>query len=76
VQEWEYGSKNDYQHIIRNDRSLESIREYIDANPERWEADEENPNGNGKDRLMIFLEGLEQFDGPRGDAGVAATEMP
>ena len=66
---------NYYEHIIRNDSSLERIRDYIDANPARWNSDEENLNGNGKDRLMIFLDSLGQFDGPRGDAGVAATEM-
>lgn len=36
--------RNYYEHIIRNDRSLEQIREYIETNPIRWEMDRENPN--------------------------------
>src|SRR3990172_7412840 len=31
--------RNYYEHIIRNTRSLEKIRKYIDENPLRWEAD-------------------------------------
>jgi putative transposase len=31
-----------YDHIVRNDRSLERIREYIAANPSRWPEDEFN----------------------------------
>jgi len=32
--------KNYYEHIIRNERSLENIREYILGNPINWEQDE------------------------------------
>lgn len=32
-----------YEHIIRNDADLDRIREYIDANPLRWDEDPENP---------------------------------
>jgi len=31
-----------YDHIIRNDESLNKIREYIITNPERWERDRNN----------------------------------
>jgi len=31
-----------HDHIIRNERSLYSIREYIEGNPENWEHDIEN----------------------------------
>ena len=31
-----------YDHIIRNDKSLQEIREYIINNPVNWETDEEN----------------------------------
>ncbi|MFH0790600.1 MAG: transposase [Candidatus Omnitrophota bacterium] len=31
-----------YDHIIRNDRSLNAIREYITTNPENWENDIDN----------------------------------
>jgi putative transposase len=36
--------RNYYEHIIRNDRVLEKIRDYIDENPSRWPLDSENPN--------------------------------
>ena len=35
--------RNYYEHIIRNERSLRRIREYIDANPAKWDIDPENP---------------------------------
>lgn len=31
-----------YDHVIRNERSLQAIREYIAHNPEKWEQDIEN----------------------------------
>jgi putative transposase len=33
-----------YEHIIRNDRALYRIREYILNNPYTWDTDEDNPN--------------------------------
>jgi REP element-mobilizing transposase RayT len=35
--------RNYYEHIIRDDPSLQRIRAYIEANPEGWAADRENP---------------------------------
>jgi REP element-mobilizing transposase RayT len=35
--------RNYYEHIIRDERELKSIREYIVNNPIRWETDVENP---------------------------------
>ena len=35
--------RNYYEHIIRNDDSLNRIRHYILTNPERWKKDIENP---------------------------------
>jgi hypothetical protein len=35
--------RNYYEHIIRDDESLNSIREYITNNPLQWEMDRENP---------------------------------
>lgn len=69
---------NYYEHVIRNDRARDSIREYIQLNPERWEMDEENPSGNGTDRLIVFLQALREIErrSPEGDAGVAATGEP
>ena len=35
--------RNYYEHVIRNNKSLNSIRQYISENPQRWALDEENP---------------------------------
>jgi len=35
--------RNYYEHIIRNEQSLNRIRQYIDENPLRWAFDDENP---------------------------------
>ena len=32
-----------YGHIVRNERDLDSVREYIFNNPARWSSDPENP---------------------------------
>jgi len=34
-----------YDHIIRNDQSLNNIRQYIQYNPMRWDMDRNNPDG-------------------------------
>lgn len=36
--------RNYYEHIIRSERELESIRRYIHDNPGNWAADTENPS--------------------------------
>ena len=36
--------RNYYEHIIRDEKSLHRIRQYIAENPSRWEQDNENPN--------------------------------
>jgi putative transposase len=36
--------RNYYEHIIRNDNSLNMIRNYIISNPMQWELDRENPD--------------------------------
>jgi putative transposase len=36
--------RNYYEHIIRDDESLNLIRNYIADNPLRWQIDAENPN--------------------------------
>ena len=33
-----------YEHVIRNEAELTAIREYILANPSRWDEDENNPH--------------------------------
>ena len=32
-----------YEHVIRNEASLDRIRRYIETNPQRWAHDRENP---------------------------------
>ena len=39
--------RNYYEHIIRDDRELQAIREYIRYNPLKWGEDKENPEMKG-----------------------------
>jgi len=39
--------RNYYEHVIRNERELDKIREYIATNPLRWALDRENPQSTG-----------------------------
>lgn len=36
--------RNYYEHIIRNDRALERLRDYVAGNPSRWAADTLHPD--------------------------------
>ena len=47
---------NYFEHIIRNDKSLERIRDYIAANPQRWHLDKENANVAGSDEFGVWLD--------------------
>ena len=40
--------RNYYEHIIRNDESMNRIREYIINNPRQWALDRENPGIGGR----------------------------
>ncbi|OGP74696.1 MAG: hypothetical protein A2Y80_02600 [Deltaproteobacteria bacterium RBG_13_58_19] len=44
-----------YEHVIRNDASLNRIQEYILTNPLRWELDRENPRRCGEDEFDHWL---------------------
>jgi len=44
-----------YEHIVRDDKSLDRIREYIVNNPRRWELDQENPHARGQDDFDLWL---------------------
>jgi len=35
--------RNYYEHIIRDEKDLQRITDYIEANPLRWDEDDENP---------------------------------
>ena len=39
-----FWQRNYYEHVIRDEKELHSIREYIRYNPLKWDEDEENPN--------------------------------
>jgi REP element-mobilizing transposase RayT len=39
--------RNYYEHVVRNDRDLDRIREYITTNPLKWALDRENPQRTG-----------------------------
>jgi REP element-mobilizing transposase RayT len=47
--------RNYYEHIIRNEKSLNHIREYILTNPMRWELDRKNPHRGGVDEFDTWL---------------------
>jgi putative transposase len=44
-----------FDHIIRNEESLNRIRAYITTNPQRWELDRENPEKSGNDQFDVWL---------------------
>ena len=48
-----------YDHVIRTNRSLGLIREYIESNPQRWELDTENPHGTGSDDVQSWVRKLD-----------------
>ncbi len=39
--------RNYYEHVIRGERDLERVREYIATNPLKWALDRENPQRTG-----------------------------
>ena len=47
--------RNYYEHVIRDEDSLNRIREYIATNPLRWELDWENPQRQGEDVFDRWL---------------------
>ncbi len=46
-----FWQRNYYEHIIRNEKKLNKIREYIINNPLKWLLDRENPDRKGSDKL-------------------------
>ncbi|HOV61199.1 MAG TPA: transposase [Candidatus Hydrogenedentes bacterium] len=42
--------RNYYEHIIRNNESLNRVRQYIADNPERWAYDRENPDATNPEK--------------------------
>jgi putative transposase len=52
--------RNYYEHVIRNERELDKIREYIATNPLKWALDRENPQRTGRSDEEDALFGLKQ----------------
>jgi putative transposase len=50
--EWQTGY---FDHIIRNEKSLNRIRSYIATNPKRWQLDRENPEKTANDQFDDWL---------------------
>jgi REP element-mobilizing transposase RayT len=73
----DFWQPNYYEHIVRTDQALETIRHYIRTNPERWGADAYNPVGDGTDDIETFMRFLVQTDRPvkggEGDTSAAPT---
>jgi putative transposase len=49
-----------YEHVVRDEASLQRVRQYILANPQRWSLDCENPARNGDDDFDRWLASFEQ----------------
>lgn len=49
-----------YDHVIRDERGLERIRDYVTWNPAQWELDKENPRHTA---LNPFYAWLEKYSG-------------
>ncbi len=45
--------KSYYDHVIRSEKSLLMIREYIRNNPEKWELDHDQSEGNDISQMLI-----------------------
>jgi putative transposase len=50
--------RNFFEHVIRDENSLNRIREYIWTNPERWELDRDNPLSRKTDEFDRWLAGI------------------
>jgi putative transposase len=50
-----FWQRNFYEHVIRDDHSLNRIRDYIVTNPLRWDLDRENPQARGRDEFDTWL---------------------
>jgi putative transposase len=48
-----------YDHVIRGNRLLDLIREYIETNPRRWALDTENPHATGNDDVQSWVRKLD-----------------
>ena len=47
--------RNFYEHIVRNERALHAIRQYIADNPARWHLDRYNAAAESQDPLAVSI---------------------
>ena len=52
--------RNYYEHVVRNERALHTIRQYIEDNPARWAFDAENPTGKADQIEREFWEEIQR----------------
>jgi putative transposase len=57
--------RNYYEHVVRHERALNAIRQYIAANPARWAWDTYNPLAAGPDPQAVELWRILQEQGPQ-----------
>jgi hypothetical protein len=50
-----FWQRNYYEHVIRSEKSLNAIRQYIEANPYNWERDPDNPEAFRKQRSVLVI---------------------
>lgn len=63
-----------YDHIIRDDDSLNRIRAYIETNTLRWQFDRENPEASARDDFDVWLDSLKTFHQKKNPCSRALTE--
>ncbi len=47
--------RNYYEHVVRDEKELEALRQYIEGNPLQWMMDRENPNRTGEADIYRWL---------------------
>ena len=60
--------RNYFEHVIRDEESLDKIREYIATNAERWQLDRENLQREGTDKFDEWLESFKDRPDRSGNA--------
>ncbi|MCC7479607.1 transposase [bacterium] len=50
-----------HEHVVRHERALERIREYIRNNPRQWELDRENPRRSGEAGFYKWLDSYDRY---------------
>jgi putative transposase len=67
--------RNYYEHVIRDEESLNRIREYIATNAERWDLDRENLQAAGKDTFDDWLATCKSSPGTSQFAGKTNSDI-